>query len=186
MKNNLLLGGNVKFGFKFGCVKVVTFMIGYWWYKYEIEDRDIGVVDLVPNEELCTIIFPIASVCFNDLIITEKLMKIDPNFSVNSYLKYLQGIFYNQKYERIDYRGISLDLGNYFMYAQHLHRDQSSYQNSTAAVEHKEVFSGFYYKKNFLKCVSVGFENGIGRNIKRIRFHYGKKKWKNKSIMYRI
>ena len=163
---------NVKLGFKVGCATVVTFMIGYWFYKYEIEDRDIGVVDLVPNEELSSVIFPIASICFNDPIIQEKLKKIDTNFSGNSYMKYLQAKFYNQSYETIDYRSISLDLANHFMYAQDLHRDQSSFKNRTGAVEHKEVFSGFYYKDTFLKCFSVGFQEGIGRNVKRVKFNY--------------
>ena len=27
------------------CVLGVAVMVGYWFYKYEIDDRDIGVVD---------------------------------------------------------------------------------------------------------------------------------------------
>ena len=172
MSKKIYIRRNVKIGFEFGCATIVTFMIGYWFHKYEIEDRDIGVVDLVSNEELSTISFPIASICFNAPIIEEKLMKIDPNFSINSYNKYLRGSFYNRSLETIDYRSISLDLANHFLYAQQLGRDQPSFKNSTAIVEHKEVFSGFYYKDTFLKCFSVGFKKGIGRNIKRIRFLY--------------
>ena len=43
---------NVKLFFKFGCIAIVTFMIGYWLYKFDIEDRDIGVVDFVSIEEV--------------------------------------------------------------------------------------------------------------------------------------
>ena len=32
-------------------VVIVAIMIGYWLYKFEIEDRDIGVVDFVPLDE---------------------------------------------------------------------------------------------------------------------------------------
>ena len=33
------------------CVIGVTCMIGYWLYKFEIDDRDIGVVDYKSFEE---------------------------------------------------------------------------------------------------------------------------------------
>ena len=40
-------------------------MVGYWFYKYEVEDRDIGVVDYVPLEDADEIKFPDASICIH-------------------------------------------------------------------------------------------------------------------------
>ena len=39
-------------------------MIGYWVYKFEIEDRDIGVVDFVPLDEGTDINLPFVTLCF--------------------------------------------------------------------------------------------------------------------------
>ena len=36
-------------------------MVGYWFYKYEVEDRDIGVVDYVSLEDTEEIMFPAIS-----------------------------------------------------------------------------------------------------------------------------
>ena len=61
MNHRMIIRRNVKLCFTFGCAIVVAFMVGYWFYKYEIEDRDIGVVDFAPIEEAADINFPIAS-----------------------------------------------------------------------------------------------------------------------------
>ena len=47
------------FCFRIVCIIVVLFMIGYWFYKYEIEDRDIGVVDYVSLEDAKYFDFPL-------------------------------------------------------------------------------------------------------------------------------
>ena len=52
MHNYLTTKRNVKLFFKFGCIAIVSFIIGYWLYKFDIEDRDTGVVDFVSIEEV--------------------------------------------------------------------------------------------------------------------------------------
>ena len=51
MNQKIITKGNVKLCFTFSCIIIVAIMIGYWLYKFEIEDRDIGVVDFVPLDE---------------------------------------------------------------------------------------------------------------------------------------
>ena len=36
-----------KGGFSFVCIIFWGIMMGYWIYKYDVEDRDIGVVDVI-------------------------------------------------------------------------------------------------------------------------------------------
>ena len=53
-----------KSSFTIVCAIVVTFMVGYWFYKFEYEDRDIGVVDYAMLEEEENIELPAVSLCF--------------------------------------------------------------------------------------------------------------------------
>ena len=65
----------IKACFTFGCAIVVTFMVGFWIYKYDVEDRDIVVVDFLPIEEASGIDFPVASLCFKDPFIKERTVQ---------------------------------------------------------------------------------------------------------------
>ena len=42
-------------------------MIGYWLYKYEIEDRDIGVVDYISLVDATDIDFPRLTLCIKSI-----------------------------------------------------------------------------------------------------------------------
>ena len=44
----------------------VMCMVGYWFYKFEVEDRDIGVVDYVWLRDATEVKYPAASICFRD------------------------------------------------------------------------------------------------------------------------
>ena len=41
-------------------------MVGYWLFKYEVEDRSIGVVDYELFREAEDIKLPVASLCFEN------------------------------------------------------------------------------------------------------------------------
>ena len=58
------------------CLLTVAFMIGYWLYKYEIEDRDIGEVDYVTFKEAAKVHYPTLSICFENPIICKRIMCI--------------------------------------------------------------------------------------------------------------
>ena len=41
-------------------------MVGYWFFKYDVEDRDIGVVDYAPLNLAEDIKSPAVSICLHD------------------------------------------------------------------------------------------------------------------------
>ena len=68
-----------KFVYTIACIIALTSMVGYWFYKYEIEDRDIGVVEYTTLEDSEEIKFPAVSLCFEEPFLdknsTLKMMK---------------------------------------------------------------------------------------------------------------
>ena len=81
------------------CAIVVAFMVGYWFYKYEIEDRDIGVVDYASLEDSDDIKFPVVSLCFEDPFVDDNLRATNSNITRQTYLRYLDGEIYNDMHE---------------------------------------------------------------------------------------
>ena len=78
----------IKTSFNGICSVVVIFMIGYWAYKYEIDDRDIGVVDYISLQDSPHIKFPVLTICFINPIIDHRLKAVtDNNISVEEYNK---------------------------------------------------------------------------------------------------
>ena len=195
MKNLRIVRRNLKICYKFVCAIVVTFMIGYWFYKYEIEDRDIGVVDFVPIEEATGLDLPVASLCFKHPVLEEKLMKTNPNVTKESYLECLEGRSYNVPLENINYHNVTLNLTDYFLYADDLWRNESFFSNSSLSIEHEESFNGLY-RKRLMKCFSLRFSFENNRYIKSIRFHYDLQKlllawypeltWRDVKIYFKI
>ena len=53
--------------FKALCIVCVICMVGYWFYKFNVEDRDIGTVDYTSFKDSSRISYPVASLCFESL-----------------------------------------------------------------------------------------------------------------------
>ena len=84
------------YSFKTVCVIVVACMVSYWFYKFEIEDRDIAIVDSVAFEEADDVEFPIASMCFSNPFLDGKLNETDP--TINIYV--VPSIFKRRSFQR--------------------------------------------------------------------------------------
>ena len=89
-----------KFLFSLACAIVVAFMVGYWFYKCEIDDRDIGVVDYTPMIEMEEATFPVVSLCLKDPFLSKKLTAINSNITSTTYVNYLAGNIYDDLHER--------------------------------------------------------------------------------------
>ena len=99
---------SIKSCFTFICTIVVAFMVGYWFYKYEVEDRDIGVVDYASLEEEKDINFPSVSLCFEDPFLDKNLRRVNSNITRKAFRQYLEGELMNEEvtdglYEQITY-----------------------------------------------------------------------------------
>ena len=77
-----------KVSFSIACTIAILFMVGYWIYKYEIEDRDIGVVDYASLDNAGDIEFPAASLCFKNPFLDGKLKSINNNITGQDNLQY--------------------------------------------------------------------------------------------------
>ena len=104
-----------KFFFTFVCIIAVAFMVGYWVYKYEIEDRDIGVVDYAILEDTVEIKFPAVSLCFLGPFLEKDLRADNLSITRQEYTQYLAGEFNDKMYEQITYSNVTLDLRQYLM-----------------------------------------------------------------------
>ena len=159
------------------CSIAVTFMIGYWIYKYKFEDRDIAVVDYLVLNNAKHIEMPVPSICFKNPFINENFEKLNENkwrsnpIDRDTYLEYLKGNSFDAQFEQVDYHNVTLDLGKYFLYLKEQWHNQSSVHSSSLIVEHDEVFSGFFLGR-FLKCFTLKYDIGNNRHIKGLRFYY--------------
>ena len=128
-------------------------MIGYWLYKFEVEDRDIGVVDYVSIEETVDIKPPVASLCFIDPFIRSKLEKHFPGIDSSSYLDFLKGENFDENVNNVDYLNVSLNLDEFLLYGY------SQMRNETIPTQdslfNKESFNGFNKWGFFEKCFEV-------------------------------
>ena len=165
----------VKSSFRNCCSIAVAFMIGYWVYKYKVEDRDIGVVDSLLLNDAMDVDIPVASLCFKDPFIDEKLTEASQDIwskiSRDDYLEYLKGNIFEDKYEPVNYKNVSLDLRNYFLSVEEQWQNSSSMEKSSLKVEHKEVFSGFHYG-SFIKCFVLQYDVDTNRHIKAVKLYY--------------
>ena len=71
-------------------------MMGYWFYKYEVEDRGIGVVDYAPLESAEAIKFPDVSLCLQTPFHDKNLKAINSNITAWNYQEYLAGERYDE------------------------------------------------------------------------------------------
>lgn len=74
-------------------------MVGYWLYKYEIEDRDIGVVDYAPLETASEVEVPVISLCFKNPFLEKQSQTINSSVTMEAYRQYLEGNVYDDIYD---------------------------------------------------------------------------------------
>ena len=158
--------------FNIVCAVVVAFMVGYWLYKYEVEDRDITVVDYSTFEEARNVRFPVATICLADPIVEAKLKKFNASISKDSYLKYIKGELFEEHYENIDYRKVTLNLFDYFLSGADSWRNESTFHNSSITFEHKELWSGFALTSTFFKCFLLKDDMDNHRYVKSVMLTY--------------
>ena len=72
------------------CIATVTVMIGFWFHKYQIEDRDVGVVDYVPLEDADEVDLPNPYLCFSVPFLRKEFENPSSKTNVKTYIQYLK------------------------------------------------------------------------------------------------
>ena len=160
-----------KFYFKHLCLVTVVFMVGYWFYKYEIEDRDIGVVDYVSMSEAHNFELPIATLCIKNPFLANLSSDGNSKADFEKYLEYLQGDYWEDSFTTIQYENATVNLNDYFVYGAEKWNNESQWRKSSLKFRHQNVFNGFYLS-DFLKCFSIESEISKKLYIKKIRLYY--------------
>ena len=164
------------------CVIVVAFMVGYWFYKYKFEDRDIGVVDYAMLVDVEDVEFPAVSLCFENPFIDANLTTMNSNVSKRRYLDYLEGSFFDEVAQQIDYTKVTLDLVQYFLGANAGYRNETGqinfieidHHDHMKLIHHAESFNGFNIVNSFLKCFTMRYKGKNHRKIKFLQLGYNK------------
>ena len=144
-----------KCAFTIVCIVCTIGMVGYWLYKFAVEDRDIGVVDYESFEKPTDIPFPVVTFCFSDIFVPKSFPVDYQEIDIDEYIGYLDGDIYNQTYKKLDYWNITMNLKNYFLYGTALWSNETEYRDDTLTFFHSVTFNGFYWGGEFHKCYSV-------------------------------
>ena len=143
--------------------------MGYWIYKYEVEDRDIGVVDYTSLEDTEEIKFPAISLCFVDPFLEKDLRADNLRITRQMYNEYLAGEHDDEMYEQIDYSNVTLDLRKYLLSGDLMWQNSTTKNNVTDSVKFTEVFNG-YHSTNMLKCFTLEYDGEEKRKVKSVDF----------------
>ena len=158
-------------------------MLIYWAYKYEIEDRDIGVVDYVSLQHSDDIPFPVLSICLVNPI-NEKKLKLETNGTISTelYLKFLKGEAWSESLARIDYQFVTLNLNDYLDHAVERSKYHSHFTKPNRSFTHIELFGAFIHER-FMKCFTIETDLRDHRHIQTQLLHCNRTKltqdWSN-------
>ena len=154
--------------FKVVCVFIVTWMIGFWFYKFIIEDRDIGIVDYISIEDDDDFDLPMPYMCFETPVLINKMNSIDPSPYNSEYLRYLKGEIFDKRFKDFDYDDVTLKLENYFLRADIVLFNGEVLPNKSKEFTNKHIFSGFQ-EGLFLKCFEIKWNHEADKQSKRVK-----------------
>ena len=150
-------------------------MVGYWFYKFAVEDRDIGVVDYELLEVSSHNLFPVVSFCFSDILLAKQFSSNISKVDKSQYLKYLNGELYDKDYEKLDYWNITINLEDYFLKGEVIWSNETENLRDTLTCVHTESFNGPYYDGEFRKCFEISSNILLHRYVKDIYLYYNMK-----------
>ena len=118
---------NIKLFYNIICTLGFVIMSGYWFYKYEVQDRSIGIVDYLYLREIKDIELPVVSICFEDPFIKTKFNYSNSMVDEWDYLDYLAGSVQEDEFVNIDYQNVTLDISDSFLAAEELWFNETEY-----------------------------------------------------------
>ena len=134
-------------------------MILYWLYKFEVEDRDVGIVEYRSFKHESKISYPVASMCFYEPFSRRKITQVDPKFNITHYLRYLKGQVVEKEHQNLDYFSISLDLDDYLNgYSVQLRNGTQLGETTVGNFSSKVNFNGYSEWGWFQKCFELSLK----------------------------
>ena len=175
LKNKMIFGRKLfRFLFKLFCTIGLAFMIGYWLYKFVIEDRDVGVVDYELMEKAKDVEYPIPAFCFKDPFIEKNLKSYGSSINREAYIRYLKGELYNDELAKVDYENVTLNLDDHFSLAEVRLSNGSRADLRSTQLKHKNIFNGIFNNGEFFKCYAPKLSKDIIENAQEVGFLYRK------------
>ena len=154
------------------CISGLICMVGYWLYKFGIEDRDIGVVDYQSLDET-DVGRPVLAICVKNPFLDDEIRLVDSKLNDTIYEKYLIGDLDEPKFHDIEYENVSLDLNEYLVEMAYYHRDGSRTITTKHKKRHESIFNGII-NGEFVKCFSPQMETKETYSIKTVKYVYNK------------
>ena len=132
------------------CVATAFFMVGFWALKF-YRNEDVSAIEYISYDSHRDIAYPELSICFMRPYVYQNLSAhSDGNVSPDEYDGYLHGdTKLLEKYAKIHFNNVTLNLIEYFKYAELLMRN-----GTTLKCESLEVCQYVRFKNNFNGFIS--------------------------------
>ena len=167
--------GQFKALFSTLCIFFTVLLVVYWFYKFEIEDRDIGVVDFVPLNEAEGVKIPLLAICFSQFILISTLSKSNSSVTPQKFHDFLHGNFWDHKLMNINFENVTIDFKHYFINGFISDMLGNEIRLNSSELKHKNVFTGFHKHSIFMKCFATSIEKtNPDVEIKEIHLVYDK------------
>ena len=176
---NLFTCPSFKSVFNLTCIIATIVMVGYWFNEF-LKDEDVCSIDLMSMDRVNKHPVPVMSACFRNPFLNSKLKQIDASLNSSTYLKFISGEIYNDKWRAIGYDNVSINLADYApnssmpltsvtryywirwrngSYSTHKLSDTTGLRNTYV------TFNGFVGLNRFIKCFAIDINT---KNIKDI------------------
>ena len=150
-------------------------MVWYWFYKFIVEDRDIGTVDYRSFKNDSSVKYPVASLCFAEPFVDGKVAENYPDLNTTMYMEYLKGDGFGEPFTKVKYSNITFDLDDYFKHTLVFLRNKTELVGSKIiSFSHKVSFSGVSEWYEFYKCIELNWDTTQPDLIKEISVVYHK------------
>ena len=125
------------------CIFFTMVFVVYWFYKFEIEDRDIGVVDFLSLNEAHDVKIPVLAICFSNFILINSLLKANPAVTPQKFHEVLTGNIWDQQSMNTSFDDVTIDIKHYFINGFILDMVGNEITLNSSEWTHKNVFTGF-------------------------------------------
>lgn len=162
--------------FKFLCVAIAGFMVGYWFYKFH-KNEDISVIEYKPFKDAENTLYPELNFCLLNLPLNDELKNISRGLTRRMYFDYLLGkIPANDTYEKISYEEVTLNFFDYLSSISIAWKDKSipavtcKVESVCPYLSFSNTYNGFLDGgKAFTKCFGIATNKMYSYNISSIK-----------------